>query len=883
MTFFWAGLGLKFIGNLDGEAEYDIYSSNFNNFFKAFNILYALISFDGYPDCMIPAIGIVWEVFTVIQDVQKQKEELIEQQEILNYEKKQLQSKEKNVEQDIETGQRKLLQGVKQYEQTLIKMHEQLLESKSEIIKKMNENIQNKEITSGTVQKSSKLIDNKNDEKQLFKNTFYNTSQQQLYQQQLYDNNNFDVSKKQMQQGNSQISPYSSYTGISWINIPNEGSFQVIKDNSYQFQNNNNNSKPLKNQINQSKARLLENSIAKKKVKFIHLGIMMKIVDQSQMKKRKNLVLIRQLIQNDFTNDQNILNQVQNYDFDNIQTNIVIDNYDNDENNLQKNNSNLQNDDDQINNEAQILKKKIKTINCWQNKMKKQLSQQTDNIEEKEFDITYDFFTEDDLQGMQYYSQKITEMVNDLEQHSHFHEKKQLTEESNEAINNQNFNNNFIMKKALLKDTNMSLDSRNNWFCLSNQESKVIPYIVNKGPWSFCGTDLYKQDKDYANQDDDIFLSKDIFYLPTEQQDDNWELSQLISQFYDSFLDISIINKCEFYKIDPNLNIFNVQERKFSSDQSLKPENKKIFNFEQNEKYKYNSSKKKENNMLKIYVKQVQVVMLAYIGESENDDDEESEYSEDLEQEQQEKTKIKKQYSQQTQENIQKQATATNFTQQQIKDNFNNDHLKNQNNQKKKSRLNFTYDPVKSAQKKSQKQLFTKSQKQIFEENFQRIHISKETTEKDKINDQSSLPPAFIKEMMENLLDILQKYGDNFFAHISNFLNQQFEQVEKKQNQILLSRNKIQKQERSQSQEINDSKQKIQKNKLEKNIQIVKSNQSIFSSSSLYDENNENSLTEQNNIQNIYHIENQYQQKCQKDITKCQKIKQNQQKNDQSY
>lgn len=60
MTFFWAGLGLKFIGDLDGEAEYDIYSSNFNNFFKAFNILYALISFDGYPDCMIPAIGTIY-------------------------------------------------------------------------------------------------------------------------------------------------------------------------------------------------------------------------------------------------------------------------------------------------------------------------------------------------------------------------------------------------------------------------------------------------------------------------------------------------------------------------------------------------------------------------------------------------------------------------------------------------------------------------------------------------------------------------------------------------------------------------------------------------------------------------------------------------------
>lgn len=63
MTVFWAGLGNRFIGNLDGETEYDPYKSNFNNFLRTSNILYALISFDGYPDCMLPAIGKILLIF----------------------------------------------------------------------------------------------------------------------------------------------------------------------------------------------------------------------------------------------------------------------------------------------------------------------------------------------------------------------------------------------------------------------------------------------------------------------------------------------------------------------------------------------------------------------------------------------------------------------------------------------------------------------------------------------------------------------------------------------------------------------------------------------------------------------------------------------------
>lgn len=41
---------------MDGDVYYDPYSQNFEDIFRATNILYSLISFDGYPDCMIPAI-----------------------------------------------------------------------------------------------------------------------------------------------------------------------------------------------------------------------------------------------------------------------------------------------------------------------------------------------------------------------------------------------------------------------------------------------------------------------------------------------------------------------------------------------------------------------------------------------------------------------------------------------------------------------------------------------------------------------------------------------------------------------------------------------------------------------------------------------------------
>lgn len=60
MTIIWALIGMKFISDLDGEVEYDEYKSNFNEFGTTANILYALISFDGYPDCMLPAISNIY-------------------------------------------------------------------------------------------------------------------------------------------------------------------------------------------------------------------------------------------------------------------------------------------------------------------------------------------------------------------------------------------------------------------------------------------------------------------------------------------------------------------------------------------------------------------------------------------------------------------------------------------------------------------------------------------------------------------------------------------------------------------------------------------------------------------------------------------------------
>ena len=58
ITLFFAVLGWKFIGDMDNEVEFDQYSSNFSEILTSFNIMYALISFDGYPDCMLPSISV---------------------------------------------------------------------------------------------------------------------------------------------------------------------------------------------------------------------------------------------------------------------------------------------------------------------------------------------------------------------------------------------------------------------------------------------------------------------------------------------------------------------------------------------------------------------------------------------------------------------------------------------------------------------------------------------------------------------------------------------------------------------------------------------------------------------------------------------------------
>ena len=47
---FFSLLGTKFIGNMDGEVEYDKYSENFNDVFTSSTILYCLLSMEGYPD-----------------------------------------------------------------------------------------------------------------------------------------------------------------------------------------------------------------------------------------------------------------------------------------------------------------------------------------------------------------------------------------------------------------------------------------------------------------------------------------------------------------------------------------------------------------------------------------------------------------------------------------------------------------------------------------------------------------------------------------------------------------------------------------------------------------------------------------------------------------
>lgn len=41
---------------MDGKVEYNYYSQNFNDFLITTNLLYTLITFDCYPDFMLPAI-----------------------------------------------------------------------------------------------------------------------------------------------------------------------------------------------------------------------------------------------------------------------------------------------------------------------------------------------------------------------------------------------------------------------------------------------------------------------------------------------------------------------------------------------------------------------------------------------------------------------------------------------------------------------------------------------------------------------------------------------------------------------------------------------------------------------------------------------------------
>ena len=69
MVSFWALIGVKLIGdvtvdecdndllNKDGEVIIaDDMGENLKSFLPTYNIFYSLISFDGYPDCMLPAL-----------------------------------------------------------------------------------------------------------------------------------------------------------------------------------------------------------------------------------------------------------------------------------------------------------------------------------------------------------------------------------------------------------------------------------------------------------------------------------------------------------------------------------------------------------------------------------------------------------------------------------------------------------------------------------------------------------------------------------------------------------------------------------------------------------------------------------------------------------
>jgi len=57
MTFVWAFFATRFIGDLSDEGvEYDELSSNFNNVGPSFIIFYGLISFDNYPNALLPSL-----------------------------------------------------------------------------------------------------------------------------------------------------------------------------------------------------------------------------------------------------------------------------------------------------------------------------------------------------------------------------------------------------------------------------------------------------------------------------------------------------------------------------------------------------------------------------------------------------------------------------------------------------------------------------------------------------------------------------------------------------------------------------------------------------------------------------------------------------------
>ena len=57
ITAIFAIIGVRVIGDLDNDVEFDKFLSNFSEFGTAFNTLYLLFSKDVYPDIMIPSIS----------------------------------------------------------------------------------------------------------------------------------------------------------------------------------------------------------------------------------------------------------------------------------------------------------------------------------------------------------------------------------------------------------------------------------------------------------------------------------------------------------------------------------------------------------------------------------------------------------------------------------------------------------------------------------------------------------------------------------------------------------------------------------------------------------------------------------------------------------